>query len=219
MIPRRALLVLTVLLVLGSVAVTVLPAHSEVWLSAALAMLVVVAGDAAAGARTPAPHIERHIPGSMSLVSWVNIGLAVSNSSTRRAVRLQLFDHHPDSFSVRRLPIDLRIAAARVADVAYRARPMQRGEVMFAGCDVRIASPLGFWWRRRFVEVSSRVRVYPNYSTISKLLAYEVDNRLQLAGLRLRRRRGEGIEFHQLRDYREGDGLRSVDWKATSVQS
>jgi uncharacterized protein (DUF58 family) len=58
--------------------------------------------------------------------------------------------------------------------------------------------------------------VYPNYSTISKLLAYEVDNRLSLAGLRLSRRRGEGIEFHQLRDYREGDSLRSVDWKATA---
>ena len=54
----------------------------------------------------------------------------------------------------------------------------------------------------RFVEINNDVRIYPNYSTISKLLAYEVDNRLQLAGVRLSRRRGEGIEFHQLRDYR-----------------
>ena len=43
-----------------------------------------------------------------------------------------------------------------------------------------------------------------------------MDNRLQLAGVRLNRRRGEGIEFHQLRDYREGDMLRSIDWKATA---
>ena len=60
------------------------------------------------------------------------------------------------------------------------------------------------------------MRVYPNYSTISKLLAFEVDNKLQLTGVRMSRRRGEGIEFHQLRDYRDGDSLRSIDWKATA---
>ena len=31
-----------------------------------------------------------------------------------------------------------------------------------------------------------------------------------------RRRRGEGLEFHQLREYREGDSQRQIDWKATS---
>ena len=34
--------------------------------------------------------------------------------------------------------------------------------------------------------------------------------------VRLTRRRGEGIEFHQLRDYRDGDSMRSIDWKATA---
>jgi uncharacterized protein (DUF58 family) len=30
------------------------------------------------------------------------------------------------------------------------------------------------------------------------------------------RRRGEGTEFHQLREYRQGDPQRAVDWKATA---
>jgi len=30
------------------------------------------------------------------------------------------------------------------------------------------------------------------------------------------RRRGEGMEFHQLREYRQGDALRAIDWKATA---
>ena len=29
-------------------------------------------------------------------------------------------------------------------------------------------------------------------------------------------RRGEGMEFHQLREYRQGDSQRAIDWKATS---
>ena len=93
------------------------------------------------------------------------------------------------------------------------------GAGIAAACDLRIVSPLRLWSRRHRLVLPSDGRVYPNYSTISKLLAYEVDNRLSLTGIRLSRRRGEGIEFHQLRDYRDGDSLRAIDWKATSRMS
>ena len=33
-----------------------------------------------------------------------------------------------------------------------------------------------------------------------------------------RQRRGLGLEFHQLREFREGDSLRQIDWKATARQ-
>ena len=117
------------------------------------------------------------------------------------------------------MPREVEVPAGHFADVAYRVRPTRRGAYEFTGTSLRISSPLGLWWRRKFVEVPHSVRVYPNYSTISKLLAYEVDNKLQLAGVRMSRRRGEGIEFHQLRDYREGDSLRAIDWKATARMS
>jgi uncharacterized protein (DUF58 family) len=41
------------------------------------------------------------------------------------------------------------------------------------------------------------------------------DNRLSDVGILQRRRRGEGLEFEQLREYREGDSLRKIDWKAS----
>ena len=82
--------------------------------------------------------------------------------------------------------------------------------------DRLLRSPLGLWWRRRRVPVQNSIRVYPNYSTIAKLLMHEADNPLSMSGVRLRRRRGQGTEFEQLRDYRDGDPLRSIDWKATA---
>ena len=45
-------------------------------------------------------------------------------------------------------------------------------------------------------------------------LSVEVASRS--VGARLQRRRGEGTEFHELRDYRIGDSLRKIDWKATA---
>ena len=216
MIPRRPLIILAALLSVGGAIVAFFPAGSSTWLIIAVILLVIVAADGAMGSFAKAPEIERHLPGSMSLSTWVDIRLTIRNQLGGRRSRIELFDHHPPSFTARDLPIDVSVESGEFVDVSYRARATQRGPKTFSGCDLRIASPLGLWWRRRFVAEQSFARVYPNYSTISKLLTYEVDNRLQMAGVRLSRRRGEGIEFHQLRDYREGDGLRSVDWKATS---
>src|SRR3546814_8797339 len=37
-----------------------------------------------------------------------------------------------------------------------------------------------------------------------------------MVGAHLKRRRGEGTDFHQMREYRVGDSLRQIDWKATA---
>ncbi len=219
MIPRRPLFATgAILLALGLLqAVFAWPAAA--WWAVAGIAGAMAAIDAALAWNAPVPEIERHTPGSMSLLSEVGIRVTVRNPGERRELNVLLFDHHPQSFEVEGLPLAVRVPPGRFADLDYRARPTRRGAYSFKGSSLRIASPLGLWWRKRFVENTAEVRVYPNYSTISKLLAYEVDNRLQLAGVRLSRRRGEGIEFHQLRDYRDGDSLRSIDWKATSRMS
>lgn len=216
MIPRRVLIVLTGLLALGGGVAAIVPPAIGIWVVAAVVLLVFAGIDAALAAFVKAPQVDREAPASMSLGTWSDIRLTIRNDAGRHSLTMQIFDHHPESFVARGLPFDVTVARGRFVEAVYRVHPAQRGPVTFPGCDLRIASPLRLWWRRRFVPVRTVVRVYPNYSSISKLLAYEVDNRLQLAGIRLSRRRGEGIEFHQLRNYREGDSLRSIDWKATS---
>ena len=219
MIPQRRLFIATALLTIAGIVGAFVPAVSNIWPIAAFVLLLVAAGDALFGALVKTPAVERALPNSMSLATWVDIRITIHNRLGRRRLRMQVFDHHPQSLMTRDLPQEVAVASGHFVDLSYRVRPTQRGSFTFSGCELRIASPLGLWWRRRFVPVQVQVRIYPNYSTISKLLAYEVDNRLQLAGVRLRRRRGEGIEFHQLRDYRDGDSLRSIDWKATARMS
>ncbi|MCO4811728.1 MAG: DUF58 domain-containing protein [Gammaproteobacteria bacterium] len=219
MIPRLPIIVLAVALTVAGLAVAFFPVATNAWLIAAGLISLAAIVDAVLCLRIRAPGFERKIPGSMSLMTWTDIQLTIRNERQRGALLLQAFDHHPSSFESDNLPLTLKIEPGRFVDAVYRVRPLERGSVVFPGCDLRIGSPLRLWWRRRFIEVSSEVRVYPNYSAISKLLAYEVDNRLQMSGLRLSRRRGEGIEFHQLREYREGDSMRAIDWKATARMS
>lgn len=216
MIPRRPLIVLIGLLAAIGVLASVYDSIVVAWCAVAAASLATALADAAIGSRVASPQLTREAPGSMSIATWTDIRLTAGNNTGRRALPMEMFDHHPESFVASNLPLQVVVAPGRFVTVSYRVRPTQRGAVSFPGCELRIASPLRLWWRRRFVPLQTPIRVYPNYSTISKLLAYEVDNRLSLAGIRLSRRRGEGIEFHQLRDYRVGDSLRSVDWKATA---
>ncbi len=218
MIPRRPLLLLLAALMLGWLACAGYPPLGTTLLVATLLALLLAATDAVLALLTEPPEIERNARNSMSLATWTEVGLVIRNN-TWRTMRMQLYDHYPATFKARDLPLDAVVEKGRTLDVFYAVRPTERGAVSFPVCDLRIASPLRLWWRRKTLPVESQSRVYPNYSTISKLLTYEVSNQLQVSGIRLSRRRGEGIEFHQLRDYREGDSQRSIDWKATARMS
>jgi len=60
------------------------------------------------------------------------------------------------------------------------------------------------------------VRVYPNFAAVSKYALLATEERLSQIGVLKQRRRGQGSEFHQLREYRQGDALRQVDWRASA---
>jgi len=215
MIPtRRLLLIVATLAVAGLVPFWYAPL-TWVWLGAA-ALLVLVALADGMLQRSLGVRVSRGVRPSMSLDTASNVTLSIDNAEQTSRAALQLFDHVPSDMRTDELPLEVDVPPGRSATATYGVRPMARGLKVFGGVDVRRRSPLGLWWRQYAVPLEDKVRVYPNYSTIVKLLAYELDSNLQLAGLRLRQRRGEGIEFHQLRDYRDGDPVRSIDWKASA---
>ena len=75
---------------------------------------------------------------------------------------------------------------------------------------------LGFWQRIVHVECSDDVRVYPDFSQITKYLQLLLVHQTNQMGIKKQVRRGEGLEFLQLREYRQADPLNRIDWKATS---
>ena len=218
MIPRAPAFWLLAALALAGLAAAFVPSLAVAWPWLAGAALFVLAVDAAVGYAAAVPDVERRVPGSISVGTWVDVVLSIRNPGRRR-LRARIFDHHPPAFRSEGMPQIVSIAPGHFVDIVYRLRAAERGPYEFTAVGLQLASPLGLWWRRRLLPAPDAVRVYPNYSTISKLLAWEVENNLALTGVRLSRRRGEGIEFHQLRDYREGDSLRAIDWKATARMS
>ena len=159
-------------------------------------------------------------------VAWpVGVGQTVAlylqRTDPARVLRGIYFDHVPGPFVADGLTGRFNLARG-AQRIEYRAFATARGEQWFGPLEVLLDSPLFLWrWRYRLLEdigPTHRVRVYPDFARIARYALLATDHRLAQIGLLLRRRRGEGMEFHQLREYREGDALRQIDWKASARQ-
>ena len=215
MIPSQRLLWAVVVLAALGVAVSIYAQFQLAWAAAAAAFVVLALLDAFAGRRLAAPALVRHVPGSLALGVKSEVRLRVANAAAMR-MRIDLHDHHPASFEANGLPRRLDLAPGQWTEVTYQVRPVARGETQFEPAEVRIHSPLGLWLVNRRAGAPASVRVYPNFRALAKYTLLATDNRLSQIGVLQVRRRGEGMEFHQLREYRQGDAQRAIDWKATA---
>ena len=159
--------------------------------------------------------LERSMPGSVPIGRWRECTVRVHNRAAFSA-RCEVHDHHPAACEIEGLPVTLAIPPRSFAQFRYRFRPTERGDLHFDPAHLRIASPLGLWQVPERAGPSQVVRSFPDFAELADYALFATENRLSQIGVLQRRRRGEGLEFHQLRDYREGDAMRQIDWKATA---
>ena len=165
--------------------------------------------------RIPSPRIERQLPGNLPLGRWSDVRLSLHHSYTR-ALQVEVFDHLPGDMAFEHLPLRVDLHPGEQTQVSYRVRPLLRGHFHFPQCEVSLPSPMGLWRARRYLPVAGETRVYPDFARLYGAQLMAVDDWLSQLGVRQQQRRGLGQEFHQLREFRDGDTLRQIDWKATA---
>ncbi len=190
--------------------------HSVMW-GLLLALLLLSMLDALRLRRRPSPRLQRQMPGSLALGRWGEVRLSLEYDYPQ-PLTVQVFDHVPDGLTVENMPQAITLRPGVRSELGYRLRPVRRGHFSFSRCEVHLPSPLGLWSARRFIEANDATRVYPDFARLYGAQLLGVDNLLSQLGVRQRQRRGLGLEFHQLREFREGDSLRQIDWKATARQ-
>lgn len=190
--------------------------HSIAW-GLLLALLLLALLDAVRLRRRPGVQIQRQMPGSLALGRWGEVRLTLAHDYSR-PITVKVFDHVPDGLSMENLPQSIELRPGERSELGYRLRPLRRGHFSFSRCEIHLPSPIGLWSARQFAEVSDATRVYPDFAHLYSAQLLGVDNWLSQLGVRQRQRRGLGLEFHQLREFREGDSLRQIDWKATARQ-
>ncbi|GAB2511609.1 DUF58 domain-containing protein [Pseudoxanthomonas sangjuensis] len=214
MIPAAPLVVLLALWGLSGLAVLFLDAPVAAWTATGAAIAALAGFDAWRLRRRETPNVTREIPEALPLGIEREVTLRVESPS--RAQRVDVFDLHPGGWPSQGLPRRLKLAPQTASSFAYKLRPNERGDARFAGVQLRIASPLRLWKQSRVAGAPQQVRVFPNFAPLTRFALFSAEQASRLVGAHLKRRRGEGTDFHQMREYRIGDSLRQIDWKATS---
>lgn len=201
--------------VLSALAIEVPDEVGILFCGSLLALLILALADAVRLSRLPSPHLQRQVRGSLALGRWADAHLKLDHDYPGE-ITVQVFDHMPDGFEVEHLPQTVTLRPGAQSQLSYRIRPLKRGLFKLAKCELELPSRMGLWRARRYLELNDSTRVYPDFARVygGQLLA--VENWLSQMGVRQRQRRGLGMEFNQLREFREGDSLRQIDWKATA---
>ncbi|MFK5646474.1 DUF58 domain-containing protein [Ornithinimicrobium sp. LYQ121] len=109
----------------------------------------------------------------------------------------------------------LDLPAGERRTVTTTLTPTRRGDRPAAGTTVRTHGPLGLAGRQVTTLVPGAVRSLPPFRS-RRHLPGKLSQLRQLDGRSAVRTRGQGTEFDSLRDYVEGDDVRSIDWRATA---
>lgn len=218
MIPGPGLLRLLAVWLGLSLLAAAVPALVLPWQVFGLAALAATVISAAVIARTPALTVERQVLPSLPLGEWSDVGLRLE-SEAAYDLRLEVFDHYPTSAELEGQPASVTVPAASALELTYRLRPRRRGDVRFGRVEIWRRSALDLVRRRLRLGAPERVRVLPNFRPVLVQGLAGMEERVAQSGIHLQRRRGEGLEFQELRDYRDGDSMRQIDWKATARRS
>ncbi|BAY08361.1 DUF58 domain-containing protein [Calothrix sp. NIES-2098] len=155
--------------------------------------------------------ISRDLPSRLSIGRDNPVVLKVTSGKANTLIKVR--DYYPTGFGVSAPELKANVAANTTQELTYTVHPTQRGEFSWRNIQVRQLGVWGLAWDDRQIPQNQEVKVYPDLVGLRSL---SIRLALQSSGSIRQRRMGIGTEFAELRNYRTGDDLRLVDWKATA---
>lgn len=195
--------------------------REQFFLAASLLLILLALADYWRARHPPALKLVRRLPGNLSVGKATAVTLSISHRGLERRCSVQVFDGINDTMEAEPMPCSVELVPGQVSRSHYRLRALQRGPQHFGPAQLRIASPWGLWQTLCVCADEAgagqtTVKVFPDFAAIAAYTLLATDNHTSQLGIKKKPRRGEGMEFHQLREYRKGDSMRQIDWKATS---
>lgn len=177
-------------------------------------VVVAVVVDATLAGSPRQVRVQRRASGGIRLGEETTSELLLTNVGRRR-VRGVVRDAWQPSAGVAlaRHPLHLPVGERR--RVVTTLRPTRRGDRLADRVTIRSSGPLRLAARQVSLPVPGTLRVLPPF-TSRKHLPSKLARLRELDGRASVQVRGQGTEFDSLRDYVEGDDVRSIDWRATA---
>jgi len=204
------------LALLGAVLMVIMPSW---WtLLVVNAILVVLVGcDLALAGNIRRLGLHRSGETNIRLGETGPVSLVVENLGTRR-LRAQVRDAWPPSAGATPRSVSLSVPPGERRRIDTRLLPTRRGDRRAVSVTIRSYGPLRLAARQLSRQAPWTVRVLPAFPSRRHLPA-KLARLRELTGQHVALIRGQGTEFDSLREYVDGDDVRSIDWRATARRS
>lgn len=158
---------------------------------------------------------QRILPEKLSNGDENSVKIDIKNNYLFQ-VDLKIIDEIPFQFQKRDFLIKKTILPQGSSFFEYILIPKERGEYVFGGLNIYAKSPIGLVSRKFVFQKEASLPSYPSFVHLRKYELMALQNEFLLGGIKKIRKLGHTMEFEQIRDYVQGDDIRSINWKATS---
>jgi uncharacterized protein (DUF58 family) len=112
---------------------------------------------------------------------------------------------------------ELVIPARTRSELAFRLSASAAGRVVLQGLAVAVPGPFGLFMCPLYFPSPLTIKVLPRAAAaVSSSARFASGEAVERSGLTPLRRRGSGVELHEIRELRPGDPFKSIAWKASA---
>lgn len=157
---------------------------------------------------------QRDMSKMLSLGDRNSIRITIENKSNFK-IFTTLYDELPYQFQIRDFKIHIELAPNESKPIVYSVCPRERGEYDFGVINAITTTQIRLIARRILLAKPQTIPVFPSIIQMKKyeLLAFAKINNYE--GIKKLRKIGHSYEFEKIKQYAQGDDIRSINWKAT----
>lgn len=159
--------------------------------------------------------IERTVNNRLNLGDDNPVSLTVLNQANQ-PISFSLIEGYPVEMQDRSTVLNGLLAPNGEKTFSYVFTPKSRGQYEFGNVFVIIRSIFFMASRRVDIELTQTVDVYPSVLQMKKYELLVFQQQKTSSGIKKIRRLGNNSEFEQIKNYVQGDEMKTINWKATS---
>ena len=159
--------------------------------------------------------VERKVNNRLNLGDENKVTLTVKNN-TSQPISFSLIEGYPVEMQDRSTVLNGLLSSSSIKEFSYQFTPKKRGEYQFGDVFLIIRSMFFLASRRIDVPLKETIHVYPSVLQLKKYELLVFQQQKTSVGIKKIRRLGNNSEFEQIKNYVQGDELKSINWKATS---
>ena len=161
---------------------------------------------------------QRFLPEKLSNGDENQVNIIIKNNYFYK-IEVRIIDEIPFQFQKRDFSIRKEIKSRETISFQYILVPKERGEYSFGRFNIFVSSPIGLVSKRFSFQEGEFLPCYPSFIHLRKYELMALQNEFSSFGIKKVRKLGHTMEFEQIKEYVQGDDIRTINWKATSKQN